>query len=295
MPEQAQTSGMLSMPLKKLWIRIAATASSLYVTQALAFDIYGYIPYQSRIDDGNVLQGRPSREWFSGMGIKPIEVVYDNRLLDFPQGGSRTQATVNNEKIHQVAKANKENDSHLVSLDLESWDRADPRTPSRMLQTIEMYRKAHPGAVVGLYATVPQNTYGWKSERRSSYDKLNNNYADVAIAVDYFSPSLYNYSFGDFEAWKEAASYNIQAAHKYSSSKKVLPYITPEVRKGGGGTRWLSYDEMMQRLVTLKALGADGCIIWASSRTRDSAGAPPTLDPGVGWLKAVVDFGASVN
>lgn len=282
------------MLLKMRWISIAATASSLYVTQAIAFDIYGFIPYQSRIEDGKVVRGRPSREWFSGMGIKPIDVVYDNRLLDFPKGRDRTQATVNNEKIQQVANTNKENDSQLVSLDLESWDRADPKTPSRMLQTIEMYRNAHPGAVVGLYATVPQNTYGWKSERRGSYDSLNNKYADVAKAVDYFSPSLYNYSFDDFESWKEAARYNIKAARKYSSSKKVLPYITPEVSERGS-TRWLSYDEMMQRLITLKTLGADGCIIWASSRARDSVGAQPKLDPGVGWLKAVVDFGGAMK
>lgn len=292
--KQTDISGIFSMPLKKLWISIAATASSLCVTQALAFEIYGFIPYQSRIDGGKVVQGRPSLGWFSGIGIKPIDVVYDNRLLDFPKGRAKAQATINNEKIQKVAKANDENESQLVSLDLESWDRHDPMTPSKILQTIEIYRKAHPGSVIGLYATVPQNTYGWKSKKRESYESLNSKYADVAEAVDYFSPSLYNYSRDDFASWRESARYNISAAKKYSSTKKVFPYITPEVSENGA-TRWLTYDEMMQRLEGLRSLGADGCIVWASSQTRDSAGKPPILDPSNGWLKAVSDFSRKVG
>jgi len=143
--------------------------------------------------------------------------------------------------------------------------------------------------MVGLYSTVPQNTYVWREEKRGPYDRQNEKYAAVADAVDYFSPSLYNYSLTDFVSWKEGAKYNIEAARKYSKTKKILPYVTPEV-EDNGMARWLSYDEMMSRLEVLKSLGADGCILWASSRSRESSGKRPVLDPSAGWLKAVVDF-----
>lgn len=278
------------MFFKKTLIRLPLFFFPLLTGQALAFDIYGFIPYQSKVEAGRLVKGRPSQEWFSAMGIKPIDVIYENRLLDFPEGRARALATLSTDKIIGIASPNTGNGAQLVSLDLESWDRNAPDTPGKILQTIEKYRKAHPKSVIGLYATVPQNTYGWKSQNRDSYDSLNKKYSEVAEAVDYFSPSLYNYSIDDFDSWKEAAAYNIKAARNYSASKKVIPYITPEVSEKGV-TRWLSYDEMMQRLKILKSLGADGCIVWTSSSARDLTGALPTLDPTSGWLKAVYDFG----
>ena len=283
------------MTFNKTWLNFAFVTSAIWAHQAMAFDIYGFIPYGSRVENGKNVSGKPPQAWFSDLGIRPVDVVYEKRVLDYPRGeGSRKHATINNEKIRQVATESDRQRRVLVSLDLEGWDRASAQTPDLLLKTLEVFRKTNPDAMVGLYATVPQNTYGWRADRQSSYDALNAKYEAVADAVDYFSPSLYNYSGSDFASWEDGARYNISAAKKYSSTKKIIPYITPEVSENGS-TRWLSYDEMMQRLEALSSLGADGCIVWASSQTRDSAGKPPVLDPSNGWLKAVSDFGRKVR
>jgi hypothetical protein len=62
------------------------------------------------------------------------------------------------------------------------------------------------------------------------------------------------------------------------------------IDKVSGVTRWLTYDEMMERLQALKTLGADGCIIWGGKAEHDASGVHPTLDPRHGWLEAVDVF-----
>ena len=279
------------MFFKKLWSKLAVIISIFWATQTLAFSIYGFIPYSSRIENGKIIKGKPAESWFTDLGILPIHLVYEQKLLDYPEGEGKKQfATINNEKIQQVAITADRHKVVLVSLDLEGWNRFDAATPGLLLRTLQIFRQANPDAMVGLYATVPQNTYGWRADQRHKYDSLNAKYTAVADAVDYFSPSLYNYSADDFASWREAARYNIAAARKYSRTKKIFPYITPEV-SDNGATRWLTYDEMAQRLQTLQSLGVDGCIVWASSSSRDVSGAQPVLNPQYGWLKALVDVG----
>lgn len=259
------------------------------------FEIYGFIPYDYTVKGGEVIEGRPSNDWFESLGIKPVDVVYERRMIDVNKDimGKKT-FTLNHNMMKEVAVGRGRKKSTIVSLDLESWDRFDETTPGRFLEAIKVFREINPDSMLGLYATVPQNTYKWRSGRKKHYDALNAKYASVADAVDYLSPSLYNYSKDDFESWLEGAKYNISAAKKYSSTKKVIPYITPEIWDDGY-TRWISYDEMSKRLSALKSLGADGCIIWGSSQTRTVTGDKPTLDPGFGWLKAVVDFSRSTD
>lgn len=142
---------------------------------------------------------------------------------------------------------------------------------------------------MGLYATVPQNTYGY-DDKISRYDKVNKAYSQVAAAVDYFSPSLYNYKTTDSLLWKKSAVYSIGACKKYNyPAKKILPYLTPEISINKT-TSLLTYSEMMFRLQTLYDLGADGCLIWTSSGTRDNKGNKIYIDENEGWLKAVKDF-----
>ena len=280
------------MGIGKLFLNVALAASTVIAGPASAFEVYGFIPYQSRLENGTLFKGAPDQAWFMRLGIKPIHVVYDNKILVFPRSkNSKNNARLSSEKVRDVANSSRDMQVNLVSLDMESWDRFDFATPDKILEAIRLYRDAHPDAVVGLYATVPQNTYAWSKDKVNQYDEINARYSKVADAVDYLSPSLYNYNGADFSQWLEGAKYNIEAARRYSSSKKIYPYITPEVRVGGA-TRWLSYDEMAERLQALRELGADGCIVWASSRSRDSSGEAPVLDPAKGWLKAVSDAAA---
>lgn len=260
-----------------------------------AFEIYGFIPYSSRIENDKIINGKPSDLWFRNLGIRPIKLVYEDKLLDVSADASRKQdSPINIEKIMRVAKESDRSGVVMVSLDLESWNRFSSETPARFLKVLQVFRSVNPHAKVGLYSTVPQNTYVWHEEKHLPYDKQNEKYSAVADAVDYYSPSLYNYSLDDFESWKQGAKYNVEAARKYSNSKKIFPYVTPEVNYGGE-IKWLSYEEMLGRLKVLKELGVDGCIIWTSSRSREASGKRPALDPQNGWLKAVIDFNKSEN
>ena len=265
-------------------------ATGLFAASAHSFEIYGFVPYRSWLQAGEVIKGAPSDAWFLSVGMRPIEVVYDNRILDIPRAkSSKNQAIINSVKLDKIAIKHRAKNALMVSLDLETWDRYDPSTPSRVVEVIKAYRSQHPEAYIGLYSTVPQNTYSWQRDRIPKYEKINEAYGVVAAEVDYFSPSLYNYGGANFEDWKEGANFNIQASRKYDANKKVYPYITPEV-KTKHGYRWLTYDEMLARLRALSSLGADGCIVWASSRSRLDSGEAPVLDPSQGWLKAISDF-----
>lgn len=257
-----------------------------FSSSSSAFEIHAFLPYPSIRQSPQSLAAIADSQQF---GINRIAVIYENELLDPPEKFSLNKNRINERKIKSTAAKYSKTGTTIISLDLESWNRFDPTTPSLYLQVIKIFKQANPNALVGLYATVPQNTYIWSEEKRAFYDNLNAKYADVAKAVDYFSPSLYNYSGDDFSSWKSNASYNIAAAKKYDSHKKIIPFITPEVQLHGT-IRLLDYDEMKARLAALRNLGADGCIIWGSSRSRTGTGSRPTLDPKSGWLRAVMDF-----
>ncbi len=282
--------------LLPLWffssIRLALPIMGLLglTNNSYAFSIYGFIPYESIVQHGKPVKVKSRNEWFEALGVKPIDVVYERRMITVLKDNiGEKKFSLNRDMMKEVALGHGRNTKTIVSLDIESWDRFDEKTPTRLIEAIQAFREVNKDTQLGLYATVPQNTYSWKSSKRKQYDLLNSKYASVAEAVDYFSPSLYNYSKDDYATWLAGAAYNLAASKKYSKDKKVIPYITPEIWEDGY-TRWLSYDEMKKRLQALKDLGADGCIVWASSQSRSITGEKPVLDPGFGWLKAVVEF-----
>ena len=286
---------MARMRLGICKLRLVTAAAGLFAVNAQAFEIYGFVPYQSRLESGSTIRGVPSDRWFAEHGLMPIRVVYDNHILDIPKDKSKkNDALLNVDSLEKIAVSHKSSSSGMVSLDIETWDRFDSETPNKIIHLLRAYRSSHPSAKIGLYSTVPQNTYAWKPGRIHEYEKINERYSSVAKEVDYFSPSLYNYGDANFEDWVAGAEFNIKASRGYDKSKRVLPFITPEVRIKKG-YRWLTYKEMMQRLEALKSLGADGCIVWASSRSRYESGEAPVLDPHQGWLKAVSDFSKRVQ
>jgi len=255
------------------------------------FTLYAFVVYAGYLDNGRQVRASypEIRAYLERFGIKSYNLLYENRLLDYP-GGDKTNGIPNNTKLMALALDAIGNPTEPVSLDLEGWKRFDTlRTPRRLIETIQRFKQYNPVSKVGLYAAVPQDTFGY-DDSVSRYDKWNKAYQSVANAVDYFSPSLYNYRDTSGTQWKKAAVYNIEACKKYGYPfKKILPYVTPEVKLNGVSV-FLSYEQMLFRLKTLYELGADGCLIWTSSGMHDAYGGKPFLDAGSGWLKAVIDF-----
>lgn len=257
------------------------------------FNVYGFIVYGGYVKNGKNVNApyHDMQLYLAQLGIAKYDLIYENKMLDHSKEDKlKINGTVNPYKMDSLAAKALQEPNVLVSLDLEGWKRFDTiKTPLRMIEAINAFKRTNKVSKVGLYATVPQNTYGYDDEI-SRYDKFNKSYASVAAVVDYFSPSLYNYKNTDNTEWKKAATYSIEACKKYGyPAKKIVPYVTPEVIINGTKTM-LSYDEMMFRLQTLYELGADGCLIWTSSSTRDANGKRIYVDENAGWLKAVRDF-----
>lgn len=258
------------------------------------FAVYGFIVYGGYVQNGQKIKTSylQLQQYLQPFGIKKLNLFYEGKLLDYPNG-DKGNGVPNNHRIDSLGYLVKSEPDVPVSLDLEGWNRFDTiKTPGRLISVIEEFKKVNQSSLVGLYATVPQNTYAYASTIHK-YDALNKAYTAVAAAVDYFSPSLYNYNGSDTVAWNKAAAYNIHACKLYNyPTKPILPYITPEV-KINGVSSLISYDEMMDHLNTIYQLGAEGCFIWTSSSTRDLNGDKIYVDANAGWLKAVKDFIAS--
>jgi len=268
-----------------LFLAVSAQAQESHPRK---FTIYVFLPWQVQMPDGKVDRSVKLKDYVAQFGLKSAKVIYEN--------GYFTDGKVDTEKVKAIAEATKSDPDSIVSFDTEFGKRFNPETViPQVLNILQIYRESDPKAKVGVYATAPQNTYGWKAGVES-YDAINGKYKAVAHAVDFLSPVLYNYNGDDFHAWMKAAAYNIDAAKRYNTNKPIIPYITPGYSVpdvGGNGAKQylhLSENEMRNQLQKLYDLGASGCIVWGSSNDRDSNGKQPVFDATTGWAKALVDF-----
>jgi len=255
------------------------------------FTIYAFVPWQKHMEGGTSTATPALSEYLNSRGVKPINVVYDKYYLDDNQQPDEA-------KIKLLAEKMAATPNIPVSFDTEFGNRFVPATViPRVLTVLDLFRRYNKSNKYGVYATAPQNTYGWRGNAMI-YDLLNPKYHQVADKVDFLSPVLYNYTGKDIEKWKKSAKYNIDAAKQYGTGKPIVPYITPtyfpEKIPAGSDSRvpvtYLTEQEMRDRIAFLKENGASGCIIWASSREVDGDGNPPVFDEKQGWGKAVVEM-----
>ena len=262
------------------------------VTPVKSFDVYAFIPYTGYIKNGTTIKTNYQglEAYLQTLGVKKVNLVYENKLIDFPTGNLK-EGVANVENITAIANSALNDPNTLVSLDIEGWNRFSTSTPSKYVEVMDIFKKANKVSKVGFYAIAPQATFSWTADIAAKYDNLNKTYAPVAKLVDYFSPTLYNYDGNDNVLWRKSAVYNIEQSKKYGfANKSIIPYLTPEVANTSGLKTFLSYDEMLFRLQILSDLGANGCIIWVSSQTRDANGNPIIFDETSGWGKAIKDF-----
>lgn len=262
---------------------VVLCAAVLTANGALApnFKVYAFLPLNgSDLSQSDVL---------SHYGILPIDVIYENRYM--------TNQQIDSDKIKKIALAAVAMPSIPISFDMEFGNRFKPETVIPKIITILRYfRHYNIKSQVGIYATIPQNTYGIKPVD-GMYKQLNDQYNLLINWVDYISPSLYNYEKNNFNAWLVNARFIMGIAKKYPLKKPIIPYISPIIRLGpslearhGHVVIELSETQMMERLEALYQLGASGCIIWTSSQDRDQMGQKLKFNPRQGWGKAVVTF-----
>ena len=257
------------------------------------FTVFAFIPWPIKISDIDKNDEQARTDYLQAYGIKPIRVIYEV--------GYFTQDIIDKKKIKRLALSHALEQNIPVSFDMEFGSRTKSETIVPFVKAIlDEYRQYNPKSSVGIYATIPQNTFG-SVPTDLSYAQLNSYYDSLINYVDFISPSLYNYSGHDFKSWEENAKYNLDIAKQYTPSKPILPYISPIISlgpsswsKNGNLVEMLTENEMYERLQALREMGASGCIIWASSQDRLQDGQIPQFDPEKGWGKAVVQFIKSI-
>lgn len=270
------------------WIASVVLVTIPFAAQAKEFAIYTFIPWRQHTENGGRLDNPPLADYLHSLGFRRVKVVYERDYF--------THGVPDETKIRAVAQVAAESGAELVSFDNEFGDRFQPDTViPRTLELVRLYRK-YGHLPVGVYGTAPQTTYGWRPEKRQLTELLNARYQPVAEAVDVLSPVLYNYDRHDFEKWSNSARIQIGQSRIYGN-KPIIPYISPYVEvattvvpKGGVQVEELDGREMMARLDTLYRLGADGCIVWASSEAIGSDHRPLAFDGSRGWGRALVEF-----
>lgn len=252
------------------------------------FKVYGFIPWNSyTIEDKTYkLDNNLNLKRF---GIEPIRVIYSKYFL--------TNDQPDLEKIKKISQSTND-DKTPISFDIEIGNRFKPQTNLPViLKTLSIYRQFGGKAPVGIYAVLPQNTYGGNrlnSLKVIMYKNLNQQYKDIADLVDFISPSLYNYDGNDLEAWKKSALFSMQESKKYAKGKPIIPYVTGtfaiDLRNPYPLRSDLTESDMQQRLSYLKSLGASAVIVWQSSSEKTVTGDPYSLNFNKGWGKALINI-----
>lgn len=274
-------------------IKFLGVAAFLCASPAYAFDLYNSVSWETHKDkSGKVVKSYDdTRRFVNAQGMKHIRIYYHDSFL--------TNGKADSEKIKKIAMLSKQNPEFPISFDIEMGDNNKPESVlPRVIEVLDLYHKHGGKAPVGVYALLPQNTHGGKNAANNpqKYISLNKKYEIIASKVDFLSPVFYNYD-QDYSTWKKSVDLGMSEAHKYASKHnlKIIPYfsISYFVREKSGRVKYivpLDQAETTKRLAYLKAKGADGLIVWDSSRYRESSGKKPTADINQGWLKGITDF-----
>lgn len=277
----------------KFYIRLSLLFLFLNSSFVYAFDTFGFIPWSMQEKAKVISNKEVIKKKLEENGVQRIDVVYHNRML--------TNGLVDHEKIKKIALESMRDVP--ISFDLEIGNRNKPETilPT-LLAIIDLYHAYGGKAPIGVYATLPQNTFGGSKlteKRETQLINLSKQYEVIANKIDFLSPVFYFYDGDDFDNWKKAVDFGMRQSHLYAKkyNLKIYPYITNSFRNSpknpqtqGWTIELLDQKQMLNTLCYLKTKGADGAIIWASSQVVDTNGVKPVINVQAPWFKGVQKF-----
>lgn len=277
----------------KFYIRLSLLFLFLNSSFVYAFDTFGFIPWSMQEKAKVISNKEVIKKKLEENGVQRIDVVYHNRML--------TNGLVDHEKIKKIALESMRDVP--ISFDLEIGNRNKPETilPT-LLAIIDLYHAYGGKAPIGVYATLPQNTFGGSKlteKRETQLINLSKQYEVIANKIDFLSPVFYFYDGDDFDNWKKAVDFGMRQSHLYAKkyNLKIYPYITNSFRNSpknpqtqGWTIELLDQKQMLNTLCYLKTKGADGAIIWASSQVVDANGVKPVINVQAPWFKGVQKF-----
>jgi hypothetical protein len=237
---------------------------------------------------------RPTDDYFSGFGIKPLTIVYQNEFGCPPNNEATTRAA--------SLKYQNEGYDHRVFLDDEcippekfdtkvagTTDKIATDNMNAMRNTVLWFKDESPGLKVGVYsyAPLPVETHykGPGDYNESTYKALNDLMQPLADSMDFLSPSIYS-TYADVSGWEWKARVMIGEARRLANGKPVYAFISPEYYRVPGQTGMVSHDYWKGVLETTKDAGAKGAVIfiWSDAVT------VPVWDSNAGWWTATKEF-----
>ena len=265
----------------------------IFTSPVYAFDIYNSVSWKNAIDkDGNTINNYNStKKLINSHGLKHIRIYYHKSFL--------TDGKPDHHKIQRIALLSRQNPEFPISFDIEIGNNNKPETVlPTVIEVLDLYHYYGGKAPVGVYALLPQNTYGGINATKNpeKYVNLNKKYELIASKVDFLSPVFYNYDT-EYNLWKSSVDLGMKEAKKYASkyNLKILPYfsISYFTRERSGKVIYitpLGQEETTKRLSYLKSKGASGVIIWDSSNYNQKDGSKPIANINQGWLKGTINF-----
>lgn len=249
-------------------------------SSSYAFTVYSFIPWKTQLEKENkvYIYKNTTNQVNKLIKTNNIKVIYHKDIF--------TNGIVDPNKIKRIALETKQDPSTPISFDIE-LGRSAPKEKvlSIVNEVLDLYHSFKGKAPVGVYALLPQNTYGGKKldeKQKEKYILLNQEYETLAKKVDFLSPVFYFYDGKDMDLWKKAVDFNMMEAQKYAKKYqlKIYPYIANSFKlstKKPIKIVQLDNKQMLSMLDYLNSKGADGAIIWASSETVEDDGNKPTL------------------
>lgn len=265
----------------------------IFAQAAFSFDIYNSVSWEGHSNEnGEKIQNyQKTRTFINSYGLKHLRLYYHDSFL--------TNGKPDSEKIKKIAILSQQNPEFPISFDIEMGDNFKPETVlPRVIRVLDLYHHHGGKAPVGVYALLPQNTYGGKHVLKNSkkFSELNKHYEIIAKKVDFLSPVFYNYDT-TYELWRGSVDFGMMEAKKYAEkyNLKIIPYfsISYFVKDKNGDIDHiipLGENETKERLSYLKQKGVNGVIIWDSNAYRLSNREKPVADIKRGWLKGVAEF-----
>ena len=259
-----------------------------------AFTVYGFIPWKNSVDQYNMISEHKNTTSMvnSLIGASNIKIFYEKDIF--------TNKQVDPEKIKKIAVDSQNDPNTPISLDIEIGNRFKPETVLPVInQALDLYHFYNGKAPIGVYALLPQNTYGAKKlhdQKKNKYILLNQQYESLAAKINFLSPVFYFYDGQDMNLWRQSVDFGMQEAQRYAKKYhlKIYPYVTNcfKINQGQPTTiLQLNRRQMSFVLNYLSSRGADGAIVWAGSRTVDVDGKKPIIHLSQdGWAEGIGQF-----
>ncbi|MEN3980579.1 hypothetical protein [Acinetobacter sp. CWB-B33] len=265
-------------------------------THANAFEVYQFLRWGNYTTANQKLVQTKNTDEFNNYlktkNIKPIKVVTMGFILSNNQADPK--------KIKRIADESKLNPQTPICFDIEPPFRHDPkRNLPVILDALKFYHQFGGAAPIGVYGVLPQltpNAY-LSADKKASFSKLNDQYAEIANHVNILYPTLYYYNLTDMNVWNDKAKFNIKEAQRFANQRnlKIIPFLSTSNWKISSPDTMhitpLSEQDMYHSLSYIKELGADGVVLWEKAKAKQASdNKPAVFDIQNNAYKAIVKF-----